>query len=77
MTLTELSDLHRFIEAFYAELAIMFGDLKAAASGAEGVALAPPDIQLESARLFAVQDELRRFLTERAGRDSFLIRRSV
>ena len=77
MTPTELSNLHRFIEAMYAELAIMFGELKAEASGAEGAAFEPTGPQLELARLFEVQDELRRFLTERAGRDSFRMRRSV
>ncbi len=77
MTLTELSDLHRFIEALHAELAIMFGDLKLAATGAEGVALAPAGTKLESARLLEVRDELRQFLIERAGQDSFLMRRSV
>ena len=76
MTPTELSDLRRFVEALYDELAIMFGDLKAAASGAEGVALAPAGTKLESVRLFEVRDELRNFLIERAGQDSFLMRRS-
>lgn len=77
MTPTELSNLRRFIEALHAELAIMFGELKAEVSSAEGVALTSAGIQLETARLLEVQGELRRFLTERAGPESFRIRRYV
>ncbi len=77
MTPTELTDLHRFIEALYAELSAMFGELQLAALGGDGGALAPTGTHLELARLFELRDELRRFLSERTGQDSFLLRRSV
>lgn len=77
VTPAERCDLHQLIGARHAELAILLGELKAPASVPEGAALAPASAQLESARLFEARQELRRFLMERAGRDSFLMRRSV